>query len=88
MVLFLLIVHHGAYLNPNLDNMSHPAAYSAKPTGDFLQIFNALTGAPYFSIHIGQRGLTTYFMSGSTLTVTFKTGVSEIWDLNNRRLLR
>ena len=55
---------------------------------NFLQIFNALTGAPYFSIHIGQRGLTTYFMSGSTLTVTFKTGVSEVWDLNNRRLMR
>jgi len=88
MVLYLLIVRHGAYLNPNLDNMSHPAAYSAKPTGDFLQIFNALTGAPYFSIHIGQRGITTYFMSGSTLTVTFKTGVSEVWDLNKRQKLR
>ena len=88
MVLYLLIAHHGVYLNPNSDNMSHPAAYSAKLTGDFLQIFNALTGAPYFSIHIGSRGLTTYFMSGSTLTITYKTNVSEVWDLNKRQKLR
>ena len=63
-------------------------AYSAKPTGDFLQIFNALTGAPHFSIHVGSRGLGTYFMSGNTLTITYKTGITEVWDLTKRQKLR
>ena len=67
--------------------MAHPSAYSAKYTGDFLQVFDALTGSPYFSIHIGHRGLETYFMSGSTLTVSYKTGGTNVWDLNERRLL-
>jgi hypothetical protein len=68
--------------------MAHPSAYSAKYTGDFVQVFDALTGAPHFSIHVGARGLTTYFMSGSTFTITYKTGVTEVWDLNNRQKLR
>lgn len=63
-------------------------AYSAKPTGDFLQVFNALTGAPHFSVQIGSRGLHTYFMNGNTLTITYKTGVTEVWDLTKRQKLR
>lgn len=63
-------------------------AYSARPTGDFLQIFNALTGAPHFSIHVGTRGLHSYFMNGNTLTITYKTNVIEIWDLTKRQKLR
>ena len=62
--------------------------YSAKPTGDFLQFFNALTGAPHFSIHIGSRGLHTYFISGNTATVTYKTNVTEVWDLTKRTKIR
>jgi hypothetical protein len=64
-------------------------AYSAKPVGDFLQIFNALTGSPHFSIHIGSRGLHSYFMSGNTLTITYKAGnLTEVWDLTKRQKLR
>lgn len=63
-------------------------AYSAKPTGDFLQVFNALTGAPHFSIHVGTRGLHTYFMNGNTLTITYKNNVTEIWDLTKRQKIR
>lgn len=63
-------------------------AYSAKPTGDFLQVFNALTGAPYFSIHIRPRGLLTYFMNGNTLTITYKDNTTEIWDITKRTKLR
>jgi len=63
-------------------------AYSARPTGDFLQFFNALTGAPYFSIHTGARGLQNYSMSGNTVTVTYKTGITEVWDLSKRSKIR
>ena len=63
-------------------------AYSAKPTGDFLQVFNALTGAPHFSIHVGIRGLHSYFMNGNTLTITFKNNITEVWDLTKRQKLR
>ena len=63
-------------------------AYSAKPTGDFLQIFDALTGAPHFSIHIGSRGLHSYFMNGNTLTITYKTNITEVWDITKRQKLR
>jgi len=79
-----LIALLGVYLKRNIDNM----AYSAKPTGDFLQIFNALTGAPHFSIHISPRGLQAYFMNGNTLTITFKDNTTEIWDLTKRVKLR
>ena len=64
-------------------------AYSAKPVGDFLQIFNALTGAPHFSVHLGSKCLHSYFMSGNTLTITYKNGnLTEVWDLTARRKLR
>lgn len=63
-------------------------AYSAKPTGDFLQVFNALTGAPHFSIHVGTRGLHSYFMNGNTITITYKNNITEVWDLTKRQKLR
>ena len=63
-------------------------AYSARPQGKFLQIFNALTGAPHFSIHVGERQLTGYFMNGNTLTVTYDFNVTEVWDLTKRQKIR
>jgi hypothetical protein len=62
-------------------------AYSAKPSGGFLKIYDALTGAPHFSIST-KSGLMTYFMSGNTLTVTYKDNRTEVWDLTKRRKIR
>jgi len=63
-------------------------AYSARPVKDFLQVFDALTGAPYFSIHLGSRELSSFFMNGNTLTVTYKSGTTEVWNLTKRQKVR
>ena len=63
-------------------------AFSARQIGNSLQVFDALTGAPHFNINIAYREMTSYFMSGNTLTVTFKTGIIEVWDLSKRSRIR
>jgi len=62
--------------------------YSVKPIPNFLQIFNALTGAPHFSVHVNNKKLHTYFINGNTLTVNYDGGIVEIWDLTKRQKIR
>ena len=62
--------------------------FGAKPVKLALQIFDAMTGANWFSISFGTRGLGTYFISGNILNITFKNGQTEIWDLVKRRKIR
>lgn len=64
-------------------------AYSARQTySNGIQVFNALTGAPHFYISTASRRVSTFFISGNTLTVTFDNNVTEIWDLTKRQKIR
>ena len=65
-----------------------PKTYAARPISGALQIVDALTGAPWMSVSTGSRGLASYNVNGSTLTITYQTGVTEIWDLDKRYKLR
>jgi len=62
--------------------------FAAKPVDGNIQIFDALTGVPWYTINVGARGLGTYFINGNTLVVTFKNGQTEIWDLSKRCKIR
>jgi hypothetical protein len=62
--------------------------YSARDMGNYIQIFDARTGAPWFSVTYSGRRLNTYFINGSTLSVVYDNGVTEIWDCERRCRVR
>lgn len=76
-------------MNMNWQNQNENRAYSARVVGTSLQVYDALTGAPWTSISINHNGgLASFHVSGCTLSVSFKSGAVEVYDLDARRKLR
>jgi len=62
--------------------------WSAQQQGNQLRVFNAETGAPYFTIQINGNLLSGFFINGNTLSINYSTGITEIWNLANRSKIR
>jgi hypothetical protein len=63
-------------------------AYSTRQVGNSIQVFDAMTGAPHFMISIAYKDMTQCYINGNTLTLSFKSGIVEVWDLDHRCRIR
>jgi hypothetical protein len=61
--------------------------YYATIQGSYVSVHDTKTGAPYFNISV-HGSLTSYNVSGNTLTLCFNDGRVEIYDLPSRSRIR
>jgi hypothetical protein len=62
-------------------------AYTIRQNGSQLQVYNALTGAPVFTISTGSD-MVNWQISGETCTVYYRNGSTQVWSLSNRNRIR
>ena len=62
-------------------------AYTIRQNGAQLQVYNAMTGAPIFTIG-GIGPIHSWSISGETVTIYSPNGTAQVWDLSRRTRLR
>jgi hypothetical protein len=63
--------------------------YYITDRGNELVIHEAASGAPHFTVWINHDGKAiSYNLSGTTLSVSYSNGMTEVFDVHNRNRIR